>query len=405
MEIKPLNIMKKVTFLCVMLFLILKVYGQNKFCYLIVTKSHKYECLDSTGHPFIDERDEKIVSFSNSNLGNFAEIIAGFSADKHDEVPMKNARYGLIDLKGREVLPPKFEALKISSDTGIWVKENNKWGFMQIPGRWAISPEYEDCGDFSEGMAGVKKNNRWGAVDKDNRVKIPFIYDVLKDFNKGYAVAAIKENGKMKTGLLDKTGSWKISPRYDDLSYMAHYKLWVYTSNDSCGFVDEMNSIKKTLSYNLGGIDEKTIILHDEKNKLYGFYNYSTDLLIKPQYDFVSGYSNDLAYVTFHKGTFGIIDVTGKVVAKLPCINTMWAFDDERSLLPYHEGDAWGFADLKCSVVIKPVYSEVRPFVSNRAAVKDKKSNLWGVIDRKGNWLVEPRYNSIEICELASPQK
>ena len=374
---------------------------EGTIVYSIVQKDRKYACIDSSGRLFITWRDEKISPFVNSNLGNVAKITSGkFPVNKYDEETGRNARYGLINIQGKELLPAEYEDLKISADTGVWLKENGKWGFMSVPGQWSIPPVYDDCSDFSEGVAAVKKDAKWGVVNKTNTVVIAFTYDEIFDFNKGYAVASLQKNGNSKKGLIDRKGNWKIASLYDDLFYMRSYKLWVYASQDSCGFVDEVNSVKKKIPYRLDRIDEKTITLYDVKNKLYGFYDYSVDRFIAPQYDHVSGYAeNGWAYVTFHEGPLGIIDGSGKVIAKLPCINDMWHFENVNSLLPYHEGNVWGFADLECKVILQPLYSQVSAFVSNRAAVQDRNSRLWGLIDRNGRWLITPQYDGIESYE------
>ncbi len=74
------------------------------------------------------------------------------------------------------------------------------------------------------------------------------------------------------------------------------------------------SKIRKVLPYTLYSLDKflNTAIIRDDK-ELYGFINYDTGKIIKPQYDGAYDFSEGLAYVRNKKGEY-FIDERGKVI-------------------------------------------------------------------------------------------
>lgn len=60
------------------------------------------------------------------------------------------------------------------------------------------------------------------------------------------------------------------------------------------------------------------------------------------------------------------------------------------SLVPYRQGDKWGYASVDNKVVIAPVYAEAAWFSEGFAAVK--KGNKYGYINKQGKMLIPARF-------------
>ncbi len=117
--------------------------------------------------------------------------------------------WGVIDAKGREVVPFKYQAAKSlgggyyavkkgkswvlmngkGSDLGlksddfggvgegfIVFQDDGKWGFMNTKGEVKFKPEYDFAHPFEDYMAPVKKGDKWGVLDRSGKIVVPFGY-------------------------------------------------------------------------------------------------------------------------------------------------------------------------------------------------------------------------------------
>lgn len=62
----------------------------------------------------------------------------------------------------------------------------------------------------------------------------------------------------------------------------------------------------------------------------------------------------------------------------------------DMSMVPYRQGDKWGFSDPEKNVVITPKYEEVQWFSEGYAAVKT--GGKWGYINKAGKMVIPARY-------------
>ena len=65
-------------------------------------------------------------------------------------------------------------------------------------------------------------------------------------------------------------------------------------------------------------------------------------------------------------------------------------------LIPYRDGNLWGYADTNLNIIIKPEYSEVSGFVMEYAQVRKEK--FWGVLNVKGEEIIPAIYEVLKDC-------
>lgn len=71
-------------------------------------------------------------------------------------------------------------------------KQGNEFGYIDINGRVIIKPLYEAGQGFSEGLVAVRLNGKYGFVDKSGKVVIPFRYEqILNGFQRGFALVLL----------------------------------------------------------------------------------------------------------------------------------------------------------------------------------------------------------------------
>lgn len=66
-----------------------------------------------------------------------------------------NSRFGLIDLRGKVVIPPKYEQLGDVHNGRLWFYDKGRYGFLDTKGNVIAPAEYHKVMDFSDGKAVV----------------------------------------------------------------------------------------------------------------------------------------------------------------------------------------------------------------------------------------------------------
>lgn len=161
---------------------------------------------------------------------------------------------------------------------------------------------------------------------------------------------------------------------------------------------------------------EDSELLPVEENKLWGFIDTKGNYVIKPQFNLVSSFSDDLALVQLEIGgtsfnsdgkierkpsKFGYIDKTGNVVLK-PIYENVEDFID--GFAPVRIGDKhegrflypgkYGFMDKTGKLVIEPQFDNVANYFSeDLMAVQVGKK--WGFVDRSRKIVIPPQFDSI----------
>jgi|GEM_PF-3213308 len=94
-------------------------------------------------------------------------------------------QYGFIDIKGREVIPLKYQMVSRFKNGLAYVREDNKYGYINTKGKTVIPFVYESASSFNEGLAAVRLNGKWGFINQENEMVIPAQYDEVYNFKNG----------------------------------------------------------------------------------------------------------------------------------------------------------------------------------------------------------------------------
>ena len=125
-----------------------------------------------------------------------------------------NGLGGYVDLTGKVVVPPQYKyAGRIKDGVGI-VESDDLYGVIDEKGRPVLPIVYEEfIFIFNANLFGVKSGDKWGYVNGRNEAITDFMFDepTTSDCPKGTCVAVL--NGK--SGLLDGRGHWVLPASYD----------------------------------------------------------------------------------------------------------------------------------------------------------------------------------------------
>lgn len=357
------------------------------------------------GHAgYIDSTGKMVISPKYGNVYSFNDKYA--VVGNHGTASDDTYRMGVVDLAGKEILPPIYREITIVDDK-IYVTDENRHdkvmdldgnilfnleypyssafyhdyaivhllkdmvGYIDITGKEIITPQYIDAktpmkiGDDVLFIVAKRTGDGiyYGVVDKDNKTRLDFNYKnvVILEYSK--TVLVLDKNHKMQ--LLD-TNFKPLTPAiYDDFTYPIG-DLIVYQKNHKYGFM------------NLQGKHVSEAIFDEIKP------------IITDRYDLASANKTHHGYTVRIGNNWGFYDKDGKeLMAVLYDDITHWNDDN----LFLKQNGYYGRADLKGNVITPPIYKSYRPLTDGY--IKAKMDNEWYLISPTGDNLgktSKPKY-------------
>lgn len=345
----------------------------------------------------------RVIALRYDGAGSFRE---GLAAVKTGE------KWGFIDQKGQEVVPPKYDDVHHFREgfaavcMGDW--KTGKWGFIDRTGKEIVPPKYDDAYAFCEGLALVLLEDQFGFIDTAGHEIVPPKYDDAFAFREGLAkvwIAGGEDRSPWaagKWGYIDKTGHEVVPVIYEQAGAF-HEGLACVVKDGMMGFVDETGAVVIPLIYHyerpFNGIyaayegdilpffSEGLAALWgmDGQGGLYGYIDQEGKVVIPFTYDYAGPFSEGLAYVS--KGA------------------SIWYENDEEN----NEDGKFGYIN-KAGEVIVPLEYDCDyvghgtlynwRFVDGYAQVSQKGTSRWdvkyGLVDQTGNVVVPIRYHWME---------
>jgi hypothetical protein len=278
----------------------------------------------------------EVASRVSTDVSDFIGVIIGSKPIKNGPVwVMKDGKFGLFDISGKELVSPKYEEVLPFDKGRSWVKLNGKWGLIDDKGKELTPIKYDGAIISDEGIIWVREEGKWVIIDENGKELSSnrYDYDAITPFTEGVSWV-LKGN---KWGLVNKNGKEIISPKYEGV----------------CPFVGGLSAVM---------VGEK-----------WGIIDKSGKEIIPIKYDGIGVYKPQGNNYPFKD---------------IPCDD----LEDlvREGLIAIKVGDKYGFVDKSGKVVISPKYDAVIPFVGGIAAVK--RDGKWGFVDKTGKEIVPPTY-------------
>jgi len=373
----------------------------------------------STLEGYVDESGKVVIAPRFGDTSDFSEGLAAFSDEK------KTALVG-APVKG------KAGAKK--------AKLKNLYGFIDRTGRVAITPRFSSVGAFEKGVALVSKGEDTLLIDKAGKVLFSTsdlprpvasvlggddrddyrlesnemmvtgeplnLYGYESSNNNFWGDLAAISLGYGQRGLIDRTGRVVVQPQYDAIfpacsdGLAGHTSVneWTQCRNHAhaaflvskghkWGVLDPNGKelfapkFQRILSYQ----NHHAAVMVGEK---YGFADAKGDIVIKPEYDFVTAFDKIIAV---KKGkVWSFIDSTGKPMSAPPVdgiIHTgrgVWLSD---GLGAVTKGNKVGYLNTTGQFAVQPQFTWALAFANGYApACTDW---LWHYIDKSGKRVSE----------------
>ncbi|MHB9108418.1 MAG: WG repeat-containing protein [Armatimonadota bacterium] len=340
-------------------------------------------------------------------------------------------RWGLVDERGRQVAPMRYDAVGPVSEGMAAVQVKGKWGYVNTAGKLAIPAVYDEANGFSQGVALVGKDGKYGYINKAGQAVVPLEYDRIEDpmarygsFRRfarffgvpelNYVLArkgdrwAVLSQGKLVLpvqyeaisafsekcaavragkawGLVDLAGKEVIPPKF---STIGRYRRGYATVRlgGKVGAIDgEGREIVPPIYEDIAAVNGDAVVVR--VGKLYGVVSRSGKELIPSKYEEVGRFSTDLVPVRIGK-LWGAIDAAGREAAPVQYEEIRRASE---GLTPVALDGKWGFLDQTGAPAILPQYDDADDFENGMAFVTLNGARR--LIDAQGAEIALPRYD------------
>ena len=329
-------------------------------------------------------------------------------------------KVGLMDTDGNIKIKPSFESIiNLSLDPSLGSNLNlgiakDEAGIRLIDFRdLKTSKTYSSIGDFNKyGLAQVKDGKYVGFINTELKVVIETAYSTLGNFNQYGLVSACKAtaNGASKCGYIKFDGSEIVPINFDEVANFNKFGLVVVKENvKNCSIPS--GNCRADMIYDKNG---NLVIGKTNEVAPIGIKYITTDTIFNGSYNVVrtinplkngddmpdeynlvdrntfkrvtqqsylriKKYDANLLFPVFKDAKWGLIDTSGRVVAKPTYKDIMISTEGLYGVK--FDNNKYGFIDKKGKVQIAFDYDEVRPF-NNGLSIVSKGASKLGVINR-----------------------
>ncbi len=336
----------------------------------------------------------------------------------------QNKKVGLMDTDGNIKVKPSYESIanmtidpSVSPNANLGIAKDEA-GIRLIDFKdLRTSKTYSSIGDFNKyGLAQIKDGKYIGYINPELKVVIEPIYSSLGNFNQYGLVAACRagvngaNNGTNKCGYIKFDGSEIVPINFDEVAQFNKFGLVVVKENlKNCSLpagncradmiydkngnlvIGKTNEvapigikyITTDTLFNSSFIAIKTFNPQKNGDDMPVEYNLvernSLKRITSQSYISIKRYDSNLMFPVLKDGKWGLIDTTGKIVAK-PAYKDIMITTEGLYGVKY-DNNKYGFIDKKGKVQIAFDYEEVRPF-NNGLSIVSRGQGKLGVINR-----------------------
>ncbi|MGB0525449.1 MAG: WG repeat-containing protein [Flammeovirgaceae bacterium] len=166
---------------------------------------------------------------------------------RYGNLDLTKAKYGLIDRKGKVVIPPIYSDIQYSPSLKMIVaKKNKKFGILNDEGKVIQPFRYDEPILFLSNYEPVvaKKNEKFVYIDRKGQIISQRPYDYADKFWNKRAIVKIDE----KFGYIDSTGTEVIPLKYDRATPFYHNTA-VVGIGGKYGFINHQGEIIQPIKY------------------------------------------------------------------------------------------------------------------------------------------------------------
>lgn len=293
---------------------------------------------------------------------------------------------GLLDSKGKEIIPPRYDDLKVLDSTLVAVMRDGAWSVINLHGDIVLPKGYERVTVLSKEYVAYRRQEKWGIVDhRGNVVSEPRYDEVTLAENHLFLV---RKGGKL--GLLAADGKETLPSIADEISFFSD-SLIFYKIDNNWGAVDDNGSNLVQPKYDAYSKISDTFIKLISNNRAYVYSLACKSIITQGDYDDYYAFSKKYLIIKKNR-QLGLMDWCGSLILK-PQYAEIQSYEGDYFRVNYK--GKWGVIQANDKSLVQFEYDYMAPLRGSIGVVK--KGNHFGVVNYKGEEVVDTKYTRIEI--------
>ena len=305
--------------------------------------------------------------------------------DNNYRVTVKDGKQGLIDLKGKVILPPEYDFITVLDNKIICRKEKDM-KILTLDGKEMLKNSYPYVYPIGENYLISSEDGKYGVIDANEKLIVEPQYDAIQKLNEGFY--RVSKSGEY--GLVNEKGQEVVKPKYKYIKEFANGMALVISDEGKGGFINTQGKEVVAPIYNYtedykGDItfvyDGKNFALIDKEGKdIKPFQANRLNLVAENIY---SEKENEKFYLK-DKDNNKISEVGYDSIG-----------EEKEGLIPVRIDGKFGYINRKGEVVIPLVYSEIGEPNNGLIIAKDEGTGKFGVINYQNKYVVNPIYTYV----------
>lgn len=380
-----------------------KLGGHSKFIDCFGGKKYDYVSPFNEGIAFA--RENGVYFFVNENGDrineNTYDKITYLEDISREEYSLRiGTKYGLANLKGEELIPAEYDGISqkygfnpeyIKVGYSIW--DDGKYGYISVDGSVCFEPNYKEIGDIDEKNRQIllkTEDDFWEWRTYDNELLCKAEGEDAGIINNFFIV--INEDNQSYYG---KSGKLLFEGNVTDYwMRTAENGLCCVFRNDNYGIIDEAGNKFLDVDYKTIFLYQK-IIIFQTSDENWGAMDYDKNILIEPEYSYISYNKDDDTYLVEKDGKYGCMNSEREFI--IPCqFDLMRPFQNGCAVVTVNEKD--GVINRQGQFVIAPAY-ELIINIHGGNYFRIYENSKIGIADKNGKIIIWPSYDDIAECE------
>jgi len=296
----------------------------------------------------------------------------------------KNKKWGLMDAEGTIRLEPVYDAIGEFKEYGYAVMQRaGKVGMLDLRGKEVISPKYDDLKVLDSLLVAVMDRGEWMVVNLDEEVVLEKGYQRVQVWQSYYL--AFMQNDQW--GIKTRTGQLLCPADYDEITF--HRTHFITRKGNNLGLLNlRGRELLSTFAQDIRRYNDSLFFY--KENSGWGAINQQGRKLIPPEFDSYSKLS----------GHFIQLVRRGKFYAYSVLINRLISDGEYDAFYPFSkkylivkENRQLGLIDWVGNVILKPQYNEIQAY--GREQFRANKSGHWGIVSADDEIIIPFDYEYI----------
>ena len=332
---------------------------------------------DGYRYGYINSKGKKILDMQYNEINRVTDIK---DCKNVYLVAFENGKAGLIRNK-KNILSNEYEEIEYNKSNNLFsIQKSSKQGVVDIKGKEILPIEYNLILFSAESINAVKDEEVTIFDKNGQKIENTKYASTIPTENENYIIT-IDEQGKY--GVINKNGDLLIKNNYQYIEY-AFSKYFIVTNNGKVGILNEEGKSEVDFKYDIIQRIESTNTMQaiDSVNNIVDIYDENSKVCASMQS--ASIYTEDNFIKILSDTDRKYINNSGKVLSNKEIFinNTLFANSMEGK---------WGFVNKNGETIVEYKYDMVTEF-NDYGFAGIKLNGVWGVVDRSGNIIVEPSY-------------